>query len=170
MVLATQNPVEHHGTYPLPESQLDRFLMKIEVGYPNADAEKEILHRFTNGNYSQTIHPVLTPEDVLSLQEASRKVHINDKIVDYMIHIVHRTRNHPEIELGISPRGTVALFRTSQALALVDGRKFVLPDDVKRAAFPVFGHRLALVRNGSKGKRSTEEVLEGILNETKVPE
>jgi MoxR-like ATPase len=170
MVLATQNPVEHHGTYPLPESQLDRFLMKIEVGYPNADAEKEILHRFTNGNNSQTIQPVLTPADVLYLQDESRKVHINEKIVDYMIHLVHRTRNHPEIELGISPRGTVALFRTSQAMALVAGRKFVLPDDVKRAAFPVFGHRLALARQGSRGKKSTEEVLEGILNETKVPE
>jgi MoxR-like ATPase len=170
MVLATQNPVEHHGTYPLPESQLDRFLMKIEVGYPNAEAEKEILHRYTNGNHQQKVQPVLTPADVLYLQEESRKVHINAKIVDYMIQLVHRTRNHSEIELGISPRGTVALFRTSQALAMVDGRKFVLPDDVKRAAIPVFAHRLALAKHGSKGGRSKEEVLEGILGEIKVPE
>src|SRR6266853_4954584 len=165
MVLATQNPVEHHGTYPLPESQLDRFLMKIEVGYPNADAEKEILQRYTNGNYNQKLQPVLTPEDVLHLQSESRKVHINDKIVDYMIQVVHRTRHHADIELGISPRGTVALFRTSQALALVAGRGYVLPDDVKRAAFPVFEHRLGMVRSGGKGRRSAREVLEEILNE-----
>jgi MoxR-like ATPase len=170
MVLATQNPVEHHGTYPLPESQLDRFMMKIEIGYPNAEAEKEILHKYTNGSYHQTIQPVLVPADVLYLQDESRKVHINAKIVDYMIQLVQRTRNHPEIELGISPRGTVSLFRASQALAMVDGRKFVLPDDVKRAATPVFGHRLALARHGSKGSRSKEEVLEGILSEIKVPE
>ena len=170
MVLATQNPVEHHGTYPLPESQLDRFMMKIEIGYPNAEAEKEILHKYTNGNYHQTIQPVLVPADVLYLQDESRKVHINAKIVDYMIQLVQRTRNHPEIELGISPRGTVSLFRASQALAMVDGRKFVLPDDVKRAATPVFGHRLALARHGSKGSRSKEEVLEGILSEIKVPD
>jgi MoxR-like ATPase len=107
---------------------------------------------------------------VLYLQDESRKVHINARIVDYMIQLVQRTRNHPEIELGISPRGTVSLFRASQALAMVDGRKFVLPDDVKRAASPVFGHRLALARHGSKGSRSKEEVLEGILGEIKVPD
>jgi MoxR-like ATPase len=170
MVLATQNPVEHHGTYPLPESQLDRFMMKIEIGYPSAEAEKEILHKYTNGNYHHTVQPVLVPADVLYLQDESRKVHINTRIVDYMIQLVQRTRNHPEIELGISPRGTVSLFRASQALAMVDGRKFVLPDDVKRAAPPVFGHRLALARHGSKGSRSKEEVLEGILGEIKVPD
>ena len=170
MVLATQNPVEHHGTYPLPESQLDRFMMKIEIGYPSAEAEKEILHKYTNGSYHQTVQPVLVPADVLYLQDESRKVHINARIVDYMIQLVQRTRNHPEIELGISPRGTVSLFRASQALAMVDGRKFVLPDDVKRAASPVFGHRLALARHGSKGSRSKEEVLEGILGEIKVPD
>jgi MoxR-like ATPase len=170
MVLATQNPVEHHGTYPLPESQLDRFMMKIEIGYPSAEAEKEILHKYTNGNYHHTIQAVLVPADVLYLQDESRKVHINTRIVDYMIQLVQRTRNHPEIELGISPRGTVSLFRASQALAMVDGRKFVLPDDVKRAAPPVFGHRLALARHGSKGSRSKEEVLEGILGEIKVPD
>jgi MoxR-like ATPase len=170
MVLATQNPVEHHGTYPLPESQLDRFMMKIEIGYPSAEAEKEILHKYTNGNHHQTVQPVLVPADVLYLQDESRKVHINTRIVDYMIQLVQRTRNHPEIELGISPRGTVSLFRASQALAMVDGRKFVLPDDVKRAAPPVFGHRLALARHGSKGSRGKEEVLEGILGEIKVPD
>src|SRR5438552_12308100 len=102
MVLATQNPIEHHGTYPLPESQLDRFLMRIEVGYPDAAAEKEILKRFSNGNRQRTPEAVLTPAEVLFLQDESRKVHIDDPVVDYMIRIVNRTREHPEIELGIS--------------------------------------------------------------------
>ena len=170
MVLATQNPVEHHGTYPLPESQLDRFLMKIEVGYPNSEAEKEILKRFSNGSRGQTVEPVLTPDDVTFLQDEGRKIHINGKIVDYMIQVVHRTRNHPDIELGISPRGTVALFRTAQALGLVAGRNFVLPDDIKRAAVPVFAHRLALARRGTKGSRSKEELIASILSEIPVPD
>src|ERR1051325_10168946 len=137
MVLATQNPIEHHGTYPLPESQLDRFLMRIEIGYPDPAAEKEILKRFSNGNRHGAFRAVLDPKEVLALQDESHKIHIDEPLVDYMIAIVNRTRNHPEIELGISPRGTAALFRATQALALVEGRSFVLPDDVKRLANPV---------------------------------
>src|SRR5436190_2726256 len=150
MVLATQNPIEHHGTYPLPESQLDRFLMRIEVGYPDAAAEKEILKKYSNGNRNHALEPVLTPADVLTLQEESRKVHIDEEIVDYMLHIVNRTRKHPDVELGVSPRGTVALFRGVQAMALVEGRSYALPDDVKRLVFPVFGHRLMIIRTGAK--------------------
>ena len=131
MVLATQNPIEHHGTYPLPESQLDRFLMRIEVGYPDPAAEKEILKRFSNGNNHYVVHPC-SHRRVLSLQDESRKIHIDESIVDYMIQIVNHTRKHPEIELGISPRGTVALFRATQALAMSEGRGFVIPDDIKR--------------------------------------
>src|SRR5437016_9865065 len=108
MVLATQNPVEHHGTYPLPESQLDRFLMRIEVGYPDIAAEKEILKRYTNGNNRHKVEPVLNPVEVLSLQEASRQIRMDDALVDYMLQIVTRTRSHSDVELGISPRGTVA--------------------------------------------------------------
>src|SRR4030088_2525087 len=144
MVVATQNPVEHHGTYPLPESQLDRFLMRIEVGYPDAAAEKEILKRFTNGHSQYTVPSVLTPDEVLFLQDESRKVHIDEAIVDYMIHIVNRTRQHSEIELGVSPRGTAALFRAAEAFAMVDGRSFVIPDDIKRLVHPVFQHRLVM--------------------------
>ncbi len=142
MVLATQNPAEHHGTYPLPESQLDRFLMKIEVGYPDPVAEKEILNRYTNGNNLQELAPVLNPGDVLALQKESLEVHVGEPLVDYMIEIVNHTRRHPEIELGISPRGTKALFRAAQATALVQGRDFVLPDDVKRLVSPVFEREL----------------------------
>src|SRR5262245_38353398 len=169
MVLATQNPVEHHGTYPLPESQLDRFLMRIEVGYPDPAAEKEILKRFSNGNNHYVVHPVLTPMDVVSLQEESRKIHIDESIVDYMIHIVNETRKHPEIELGISPRGTAALFRATQALAMSEGRTFVIPDDIKRLVHPVFEHRLVTMHAGTRGQRETQTILDEILEQIPVP-
>jgi MoxR-like ATPase len=169
MVLATQNPVEHHGTYPLPESQLDRFLMRIEIGYPDAAAEKEILKRFSNGNRRTVSRAVLEPEEVLSLQDETHKTHIDDSIVDYMIEIVNRTRDHPEIELGISPRGTAALFRASQALAMLEGRSFVLPDDVKRLAHPVFEHRLVLVRSGGRARTEAKTVLAEIIDHIPVP-
>jgi MoxR-like ATPase len=169
MVLATQNPIEHHGTYPLPESQLDRFLMRIEVGYPDAAAEKEILKRFSNGNRHTVSRAVLDPEEVLSLQEESHKIHIDDSVVDYMILIVNRTREHPEIELGISPRGTAALFRAAQSLAMVEGRSFVLPDDIKRLAHPVFEHRLVLVRSGGRARKEAKTVLAEIIDQIPIP-
>ena len=169
MVLATQNPVEHHGTYPLPESQLDRFLMRIEVGYPGIAAEKEILKRYTNGNHNNAMKAVLNPSEVLALQAESRKVRMDDAIVDYMLGVVNRTRDHPEIELGISPRGTVALFRAAQALALTEGRDFVVPDDVKRLAQPVFGHRLVLTRSGNRNRTDARTILKEILDQTAVP-
>jgi MoxR-like ATPase len=173
MVLATQNPVEHHGTYPLPESQLDRFLMRIEVGYPDPAAEKEILKRFSNGNSHHAVDAVLNPAEVLLLQDESRKVRTDEAIVDYMIHIVNRTREHTEVELGISPRGTAALFRASQALAIVEGRSYVIPDDVKRLVRPVFEHRLVMTRSGARGRihsvTDARTVLEEIIEQTAVP-
>src|SRR2546426_10255711 len=169
MVLATQNPIEHHGTYPLPESQLDRFLMRIEVGYPAPAAEKEILKRFSNGNHHYAAEVVLDPTEVLFLQEQSRRVRIDDAIVDYMINIVNRTRDHPEIELGISPRGTAALFRATQALAMIDGRSFVLPDDVKKLAHPIFEHRLVFARTGARGRAGAKTVLAEIVDQLPVP-
>lgn len=169
MVLATQNPIEHHGTYPLPESQLDRFLMRIEVGYPDAAAEKEILKRFSNGNRHNVARAVLNPEEVLSLQEESHKIHIDDSLVDYMIQIVNRTREHQEIELGISPRGTAALFRAAQALAMVEGRGFVLPDDVKRLVHSVFEHRLVLIRSGGRARTDVRTVLAEIIDQIAIP-
>jgi MoxR-like ATPase len=169
IVLATQNPVEHHGTYPLPESQLDRFLMKIEIGYPDVSAEKEILKRYTNGNsgpYKTT--PVLSPEEVRALQAESRQVHMDDPVVDYMLKIINHTRNHPEIELGVSPRGSVALFRAAQALALIEARNFVLPDDIKRLVHPVFAHRLVITRSAARS-HDTRAILQDILDQTPVP-
>jgi MoxR-like ATPase len=170
MVLATQNPVEHHGTYPLPESQLDRFLMRIEVGYPDPSAEKEILKKYSNGHQSHySMDTVLNPAEVVWLQEESRKVRTGDAIVDYMILLVNRTRQHPEIELGISPRGTTALFRATQALASLEGRNFVIPDDIKRLVRPVFEHRLVMGRSGTRSRLDARTVLEEILDQTPVP-
>ena len=171
IVLATQNPVEHHGTYPLPESQLDRFLMRIEIGYPDPVAEKEILKRFSNSNRQATTEAVLTPSEVLFLQDESRKIRVDESIVDYMIQIVNRTRQHPEIELGISPRGTAALFRATQALAMTEGRSFVIPDDVKKLVHPVFEHRLVM-GHSSRGRThavDTKTILVEIITQTPVP-
>ena len=172
MVLATQNPIEHHGTYPLPESQVDRFLMRIEVGYPDPAAEKEILKTFSNGNQQRRTEAVLTPSEVLFLQNESRKIHIDESILDYMIQLVNRTREHPEIELGISPRGTIALFRATQALAMVEGRSYVIPDDVKKLVNPVFEHRLVMSRS-SRGRTyaamNAKTVLHAIIDETPIP-
>src|SRR5262245_39120029 len=165
MVLATQNPIEHHGTYPLPESQLDRFLMRIEVGYPDAAAEKEILKRFSNGNHQRLTEAVLTPAEVLFLQDESRKIHITEPLVDYMIQIVNRTRQHSEIELGISPRGTAALFRATQSCALLEGRSFIIPDDVKKLVHPVFEHRLVMGRGGSRGRAHAAADAKTVLSE-----
>jgi MoxR-like ATPase len=169
MVLATQNPAEHHGTYPLPESQLDRFMMKLEVGYPDETAEKEILKRYTNGNHKTPVQAVLNPADVINLQDESRKVHIDEEIIDYMLQIVNSTRKHPEVELGVSPRGTVALFRSVQALALAEGRSYALPDDVKRLVPRVFVHRLLIARSNARMRPDAHTILQAILEEAPVP-
>jgi MoxR-like ATPase len=169
MVLATQNPVEHHGTYPLPESQLDRFLMKIEIGYPDPTAEKEILQRSSNGKHTHAPIPVLSPVEVHALQEESRRIHIGEPLIDYMIEIVNKTRNHSEIKLGISPRGTTALFRATQALALVAGRDYVLPDDIKRLIPTVFGHRLVLERSSTRRQQDSKDLLDEIIDLVAVP-
>ena len=171
MVLATQNPIEHHGTYPLPESQLDRFLMRIEVGYPDPAAEKEILKRFSNGNRQRATDAVLSPSEVLFLQTENRKIHIDEAILDYMIQIVNRTREHPGIELGISPRGTAALFRATQALAMIEGRGFVIPDDVKKLVHSVFEHRLVMGRSRSRAYAGIDAktVLSEIVSQIPIP-
>jgi MoxR-like ATPase len=173
MVLATQNPIEHHGTYPLPESQLDRFLMRIEVGYPDPTAEKEILRRFSKVNHQRITDAVLAPSEVLSLQDESRKIHVDESVIDYIIQIVNGTRQHPEIELGISPRGTSALFRAVQAFAMIEGRSFVIPDDVKKLVHSVFEHRIVMGRGSSRGRAHSvsdaKSVLAEILAHIPVP-
>jgi MoxR-like ATPase len=155
----------------LPESQLDRFLMRLRIGYPDAASEREILRR--GGNNSNTVPaPLLTPDEVLELQQAVEQIHVDDSLVDYMLAIVERTRTHDSLSLGVSPRGAQALYRATQALAMLEGRGFVTPDDVKRLTVPVFAHRVALHARAAASQRSTaaaERLLENILTLTDVP-
>jgi len=171
MVIATQNPVEHHGTYPLPESQLDRFLMRIRIGYPDAAAEREILRR--NGAWpAETVQPVISGEDLAGLQEAVCRVHVDEALVDYMLAIVERSRNHESLAMGVSPRGAQALYRATQALAAVEGRDFAIPDDVKRLVLPVFAHRVmvnARMMPAQRPVEAAERVLTEILTLVDVP-
>ncbi|HET6230671.1 MAG TPA: MoxR family ATPase [Longimicrobiaceae bacterium] len=143
LVMATQNPLEQHGTYPLPESQLDRFMMRLSIGYPNADEERNVLLQSTGGaDPTDRIRPVLGPDEVLGLQEQVDTVHADGSILDYLMAIVHATRHEPRLRAGASTRAAIALFRAARGYALVDGRTFLAPDDVKRLAVPCLAHRL----------------------------
>ena len=163
MVVATQNPVEHHGTYPLPESQLDRFLMRIRIGYPEAGAEREIVRR-GGATPAETMRSVLSGDDLVALQDAVARVTVDDALVDYMLAVVERTRTHESLAMGVSPRGAQALYRATQALAAVEGRDYATPDDVKRLALPVFAHRVMVNSRVALAPRSTEAA-ERVLNE-----
>jgi MoxR-like ATPase len=165
MVIATQNPVEHHGTYPLPESQLDRFLMRLRMGYPDACSEREIV-RSSSHFAPKEVSEALNAADILQLQEAAARVMVDDAVVDYLLAIVAQTRHHPSLALGVSPRGSQALYRAAQAMALAEGRDYCIPDDIKQLAVPVFAHRLVIdthnvlgPRRGDAGERITEEIL-----------
>src|SRR5712691_6008071 len=158
MVIATLNPVEHHGTYPLPESQLDRFLMRIRIGYPDRAAEREIV-RQASASTADSVRAVISGEQLLQLQDAIERVPVDDVLVDYMLAIVERTRAHESLAMGVSPRGAQALYRASQALAAVEGR-----DDVKRMVVPVFAHRVVVNSRASISQRSAEAA-ERILGE-----
>src|SRR5262249_9268731 len=152
MVIATQNPVEHHGTYPLPESQLDRFLMRLRIGYPEAESEREILRNSDRAGAASD-HGTITGEEVLELQNLVARITVEESIVDYMLAIVARTRTHESLALGVSPRGSQALYRASQALAMIEGRDYVTPHDVKRLAVPIFGHRVVVSSRASLAQR-----------------
>ncbi|MBS1871571.1 MAG: MoxR family ATPase [Acidobacteria bacterium] len=170
MVIATQNPVEHHGTYPLPESQLDRFLMRIRIGYPDARAEREILRN--SEPQSAAVRAVISGDELIRMQGLVAKVEVDPAVVDYMLAIVERTRGHESLALGVSPRGAQALYRASQALAMVEGRDYVIPDDVKRLAIPVCAHRVVVSSRVALANRSSEwaeRVLQEILTLVDVP-
>ena len=171
MVMATQNPLEHHGTYPLPESQLDRFLMRLRIGYPDAASEREIL-RNPDSPGAPTLSAVLSAGDVLELQQAVHQVRVDEAVVDYLMAIVEQTRAHDSLTLGVSPRGAQALYRAAQALALMEGRGYVIPEDVKRLAIPVFAHRVVINSRAALAQRSpeaAERILEQILSLVEVP-
>lgn len=173
MVVATQNPTEHHGTYPLPESQLDRFMLRLHIGYPDLENEKLILRDGQRPNSSKQITPIISEAVILEMQEKTKVISVDDSIVDYLLKIVEQTRNHDAIELGVSPRGTLALFHSAQALALVEGRDFCIPDDIKRLVVPCFGHRIIIRsqnRMSAPTTKEAEQILNEILSKTSVPE
>lgn len=172
LVLATQNPVEHHGTYPLPESQLDRFLMRIKMGYPSLEDEKEIFRSQSQAHPLSSLHAVISSGEVLQIQETVRAIHIDESIIDYALQIVERTRHSEFLSLGVSPRGSLALLRACQSRAYVQGRDYCLPDDVKRLATPVLAHRVVANQRAASTLRRNEEaerVLQDILDSVEVP-
>ncbi|HYV03426.1 MAG TPA: MoxR family ATPase [Blastocatellia bacterium] len=172
IVLATQNPIEHHGTYPLPESQLDRFMMRLRMGYPEMEDEKTILRQQTLNAAVDHISPVMHSEDVLSLQHETREVAVDESLVDYLIRIVRATREAEILDLGVSPRGSLALYHASQALAFIEGRDFAIPDDIKRLVVPIFAHRIVVNSRYSTGLRRSDEAeaaLQEILKTVSVP-
>jgi MoxR-like ATPase len=170
MVLATQNPYEFEGTYLLPESQLDRFLMRIHIGYPDRDAEKEVLVRHREGEPVDSLRPVMDAAAVVRLQQQVRLVRVSDLLNDYILDLVHATRTHPEIYLGASTRAALSLYRAAQSLALLDGRDFAVPDDVKRLAPPVLAHRL-VTKSFQQNERgdAADAIVAEILQKTPIP-
>jgi len=172
LVIATQNPSEHHGTYPLPESQLDRFLMRVSMGYPDASAEREILRSEAGTAQLEMLQPVLSGEDVLEIQQAVKDVEVDESLVSYALSIVARTRDSAQFSLGVSPRGSQMLYRAAQASAFLEGRGFCVPEDFKPLIVPVFAHRVIVAGQHSSSLRKLEQseqaILE-ILDETPVP-
>jgi MoxR-like ATPase len=172
MVMATQNPIEHHGTYPLPESQLDRFLMRVKMGYPSAESEKEILQDFADSDPLSNVKPVMTGSEVVEIQNRVRRVKVDPELVNYTLAIVEKTRQHEYLSLGVSPRGSMSLYRAAQALAFLEGRNYCIPDDLKRLIIPVFCHRCVVSsRYISTLKKSDQAraIMEEIINATPVP-
>ena len=172
IVLATQNPIEHHGTYPLPESQLDRFLLRLRMGYPEPEYEKAILRQQSLHSQLDTITPVMHSDDVLALQHEVREVSVDDSLVDYLIRIVRATRQADMLDLGVSPRGSLALYHAAQALAYIEGRDYAIPDDIKRLVIPVCAHRIVVNSRYSTGFRRSDEAeaaLQEILKTISVP-
>jgi MoxR-like ATPase len=169
LVLATQNPVDHEGTFPLPEAQLDRFLIRLSIGYPSLEEEAKMLQRLQKAHPIDEINPVATAAEVIAAQEAVRDVFVDDKVRKYVLQLVHATRQHEDVALGGSPRASIALFRTAQALAAVQGRNFVLPDDVKKMAHPVLGHRVILKPESRLRKLTPAAVINEILVDVSVP-
>jgi MoxR-like ATPase len=172
LVIATQNPVEHHGTYPLPESQMDRFLIRARMGYPEAAAEREILRSEAGVSRLEDLRPVLTGAEVIEMQQAVKRVRVDESLVSYALEIVRRTRESEFLSLGVSPRGSQALYRAAQAMAFLDGRTFCTPEDFKPLAVPVFAHRVvvsSLYASTLKKSEQADQVLREIVENVAVP-
>jgi MoxR-like ATPase len=169
VVIATQNPIELEGTFPLPEAQLDRFLMRLRLDYPSQSEERLILQRFKEEQPLQELKPVLEAEQLQRLQKIIRKVRVEPGVEIYVVELVRATRNHSGIELGVSPRGTLALYRASQAYAAIQGRNYVIPDDVKRMARPVLSHRMIATNQSRLHGRVMEQIVDDVLHTVAVP-
>jgi len=169
MVIATQNPVELEGTFPLPEAQLDRFLLRVRLGYPSADEEGAILRRFQQGDPLARLTSVIESVELRELQELCRCVYVEDSLLNYILNLSSATRNHPGIKLGASPRATLSLYRASQALAAIRGRNYVIPDDVKYLVVPVMAHRLIVKAETGLRGRSAEGLVTEIVSSIAVP-
>ncbi|MFP6620142.1 MAG: MoxR family ATPase [Pirellulaceae bacterium] len=169
LVLATQNPIDHEGTFPLPEAQLDRFLMRFSLGYPKMDEELKMLELLQHRHPLEDLQPVITVDELLACQAAIRDIHVDEKVRQYLLQIVHETREHEDLALGASPRASIALFRTGQAMAAVRGRTFVQPDDIKRVAGPILNHRVILKPDSRLRKVTAEDIISDIIAEIAVP-
>lgn len=168
-VMATQNPIEYEGTFPLPEAQLDRFLMKISMGYPTVQEEMEILRRAENSAPIESLEPVITIEELLALQDEVRNVYVDDSVKGYIVQLARETRSDANVYLGVSPRGTIALMRASQAYAKMQDRDFVKPDDVQYLAPFVFGHRIILKPESRFEGVTVEEIVDNIIRKSVIP-
>jgi len=169
LVLATQNPIELEGTFPLPEAQIDRFLLRIAIGYPEETEENAILERFRLGDPLPDLTPVTTPEEVIRMQTERRNVRVEATLREYIVRVARATRENPEIELGASPRATLSLYQASQAWAALHGRDFVIPDDVKRLAPHVLTHRLMVAPQAQLRGRQVQELVSDIVEAVPVP-
>ncbi len=169
LVIGTQNPVDHEGTFPLPEAQLDRFLVRFSLGYPSMEQEFKMLDMLERGHPLDKLEPVVSAADLVACQRAVREVHVDEKVRRYMLQMVHETRQHDELSLGASPRASLALFRTGQSMAAILGRNFVLPDDVKRVAPAVLTHRLIVRPESRLRKVTAAAIVEEILGEIPIP-
>lgn len=169
LVIATQNPVDQEGTFPLPEAQLDRFLIRLSLGYPSFEEEAKMLTKLQYGHPIDDLNPVVSAADITNCQEAVRSVHVDEKIKKFVLEIVHGSREHEDLLLGGSPRASIALFRSAQALAAISGRDFVTPDDVKRMAQPVLAHRIILRPESRLRKKTAASVVNEILGDQRIP-
>jgi MoxR-like ATPase len=169
LVIATQNPVDHEGTFPLPEAQLDRFLMRFTLGYPSLEEEMKMLDLLQRSHPIDSLKPVATADELIQAQQAVRSVHVDSRVKQYLLQIVHETRQHEDLALGASPRASIALFRSAQAMAAIRGRDFVQPDDVKRIVSPVMNHRIIVRPESRLRKITAEHTMEQILAEIAVP-
>ena len=169
LVVATQNPIDHEGTFPLPEAQLDRFLMRFSLGYPTMEEELKMLEMLQHRHPLEDLQAVISGEELLACQAAVREIHVDEKVRQYLMQIVHDPRDHEDLALGASPRASIAMFRTSQAMAAVRGRSFVQPDDIKRVAGPILNHRVILKPDSRLRKITAESIVQEIIAGIAVP-